>query len=73
MTSTKEAAAVDPQMQADLEAVSRHAFHGAALDPEIAHRVEERTARITEEISRPHGVIDDASFQGLLDDDDTAP
>ena len=49
----------DPQEQADGEAVLRHAFHGEPLDPEVARRVHERAARITGEMRRVHGVIDD--------------
>ena len=48
----------------------RHAFEGEPLDPEVARRVEERAARITEEIYRTHGLIDDETFQKLLDDDE---
>ena len=55
----------------DTEAVLRHAFERAPLDPEIARRVDERAARITEQIRRTHGVIDDATFQLLLADDES--
>ena len=44
--------------KADGEAVLRHAFHGEPLDPEVARRVRERGAEITEEIYREHGEID---------------
>ena len=60
----------DPQERADEEAVLRHAFHGEPLDPEVARRVHERAARVTEQIYRVHGMIDDATFQALLRDDD---
>ncbi len=60
---------IDPQELADQEAVMRHAFHGEPLDPEIRRRVHERAAKITEEIYRTHGLIDDETFQKLLDDD----
>jgi hypothetical protein len=66
-TSTNE---VDLQEQADAEAVLRHAFEGQTLDPEVARRVHERAARITEEIRRIHGLIDDDTFHDLLRDDD---
>ena len=65
-----DTARTDPQEQADAEAVLRHAFHGEPLDPEVAHRVRERAARVTEEIRRVHGVIDDETFQALISDDD---
>jgi hypothetical protein len=60
----------DPQERSDAEAVLRHAFHGEPLDPEVARRVHERAARVMEEIQRVHGMIDDATFQALLRDDD---
>jgi hypothetical protein len=60
----------DPQEQADAEAVLRHAFRGEPLDPEVARRVHERAAKITEEIYRTRGMIDDETFQKLLRDDD---
>lgn len=56
---------------ADTEAVLRHAFERAPLDPEVARRVDERAARITEQIRRTHGVIDDETFQTLLADDES--
>jgi hypothetical protein len=55
----------------DTQAVFRHAFERAPLDPEIARRVDERAARITEQVRRTHGVIDDATFQLLLADDES--
>jgi hypothetical protein len=60
----------DPQELADQEAVLRHAFYGEPLDSEVRRRVDERAARITEEIYRTHGLMDDETFQKLLDDDD---
>ncbi len=60
----------DPQERSDAEAVLRHAFHGEPLDPEVSRRVHERAARVMEEIQRVHGMIDDATFQALLRDDD---
>jgi hypothetical protein len=44
--------------KADGEAVLRHAFRGEPLDPEVARRVRERSAEITEEIYRERGEID---------------
>jgi hypothetical protein len=62
----------DPLERADAEAVYRHAFEGEPLDPEVRRRVRERAARVTEEIYRAHGLIDDETFQKLLSDDDEA-
>jgi hypothetical protein len=70
MSTEINARGIDPQEQADQEAVLRHAFHGEPLDPEVRRRVHERAARITEEIYRVHGLIDDERFQELLRDDD---
>ena len=55
----------------DTEAVLRSVFDGTPLDPEVARRVDERAARITEQVRRTHGVIDDEKFQALLADDDS--
>ncbi len=60
----------DPQERADFEAVLRHAFHGEPLDPEVARRVHERAARVTEEIYRLHGEIDTETINALFHDDD---
>jgi len=69
-----EAAVTDPladSAHSDTEAVLRHAFERTPLDPEVARRVDERAARITEQIRRTHGVIDDETFQSLLADDES--
>jgi hypothetical protein len=54
----------------DAEAVLRHAFHGEPLDPEIARRVHGRAERIIEEVYRVHGLINDETFQKILDDEE---
>jgi len=43
---------------------------GAAVDPETFRRIEERADRITAEIRRTRGVMDDDRFEALLHDDD---
>ncbi|HWY86091.1 MAG TPA: hypothetical protein VNX28_05175 [Gemmataceae bacterium] len=55
----------------DTKAVLRHAFEGVPLDAEVARRVDERAARITEQVRRTYGVIDDQTFQLLLADDES--
>ena len=65
-----EPAGLDPQVLADLEAVMKQMIEGTPVDPETSRRIEERADRITEEIRRTHGVMDDVRFQGLLHDDD---
>jgi hypothetical protein len=69
MKTIESPPAIDPQEQADSEAVLRHAFHREPLDPEIARRVHERAAKVTEEVYRTRGLIDDETFQSLLDDE----
>jgi hypothetical protein len=49
-----------------------HWIDGTPVDPETSRRIEERADRITEEIRRTRGVMDDARFQALLHDDDDA-
>ena len=53
----------------DRAAVYSHAFEGHPLDPEVRRRVRERAAKITEEMHKVHGFIDDETFQNLLDDE----
>jgi hypothetical protein len=70
---SKETAATDPladPAHCDTRAVLRHAFEQAPLDPEVARRVDERAARITERIRQTRGFIDDQTFQALLADDE---
>jgi hypothetical protein len=70
MVTQPDNTGIDPQDRADDEAVLRHAFHGEPLDPEVARRVHERAARITEEIYRLHGEIDMETINSLFRDDD---
>jgi hypothetical protein len=63
---------IDPQVLADLDAVMKRIIDGTPVDPEISRRIEERADRITEEIRRTRGVMDDERFQALLHDDDDA-
>jgi hypothetical protein len=69
--NTESTAADTPAEHSDTEAVLKHAFEGAPLDPEVARRVDERAAQITEQIRQTHGVIDDETFQSLLADEDS--
>ena len=70
-TDTKTLGA-DPLEEADGQAVYRHAFQGEPLDPEVARRVHERAAKVTEEIDRLHGEIDTETINALFRDDDEA-
>jgi hypothetical protein len=57
--------------KADTEVVMEHYLHGKPIDPEVGRRVRARAARVTEEIRRVHGVIDDETFNALINDDET--
>ncbi len=69
-TAEIEPVGIDPQVLADLDAVMKRIIDGTPVDPETSRRIEERADRITEEIRRTRGVMDDDRFQGLLHDDD---
>ena len=71
-TAETEPASIDLQVLTDLDAVMKRIIDGTPVDPEISRRIEERADRITEEIRRTRGVMDDARFQALLHDDDDA-
>jgi hypothetical protein len=71
-TTETELAGIDSQVLADLDAVIKQIVDGTPIDPETSRRIEERADRITEEIRRTRGVMDDARFQALLHDDDDA-
>ena len=71
-TAATEPAGIDLQILADLDAVMKRIIDGTPVDPETSRRIEERADRITEEIRRTRGVMDDARFQALLHDDDEA-
>ncbi len=58
MSTVEKTPDVDPQILSDREAVYRHAFEGATLDPEIAKRVRERTNAITERVRKENGMVD---------------
>jgi hypothetical protein len=71
-TTETEPAGIDLQVLADLDAVMKRLLDGTPVDPATSRRIEERADRITEEIRRTRGVMDDARFQALLHDDDDA-
>jgi hypothetical protein len=69
-TAETEPAGIDPQVLADLNAVMKRIIDGTPVDLETSRRIEERADRITEELRRTRGIMDDDRFQGLLHDDD---
>jgi hypothetical protein len=54
---------------ADTAAVLEHFVTGKSLDPAILERVRARAEQVTADIGREHGVVDDDTFQSLLDDE----
>lgn len=70
-TAETQPAGIDPQVLADLDAVMKRIIDGTSVDPETSRRIEQRADRITEEIRRSRGVMDDERFQALLHDDVT--
>jgi hypothetical protein len=48
----------DPSVLADEEAVMQAYLSGTAVDPDVAHRVQERSRLIREEVLRKHGLVD---------------
>ena len=69
-TAATEITCTDPQVLADLAAVMKRIVDGTPVDPETSRRIEDRADRITEEIRRTRGLMDDARFQALLHDDE---
>lgn len=69
-TAETQPAGINPQILADLDAVMKRIIDGTPVDPETSRRIEQRADRITEEIRRSRGVMDDDRFQALLHDDD---
>ena len=57
-------------IEEDFDSVTRHAFNREPLDPEVARRVQQRAAHVTEKLRLTHGVIDDATFARLLENDE---
>ena len=65
-TAETEPAGIDLQVLADLDAVMKRIIDGTPVDPETSRRIEERADRITEDIRRTRGVMDDARFHRIL-------
>ena len=71
-TAETKVAGIDQQVLADLDAVMKQITDGIPVDPETSRRIEERADRITAELHRTRGIMDDTRFQALLHDDDDA-
>jgi len=70
-TRTAEPADLDDPAvaEADAAAVLERLTVGGPLDPAVAGRVRARAERVTDGVRQTRGVIDDAAFQSLLDDE----
>lgn len=61
----------DPVLaEADHQAVFAAFLARTPVDPVIGARVHARAMRIREENFRKHGLMDDATFQSIIDEDD---
>ncbi|HEV8058786.1 MAG TPA: hypothetical protein VGP68_02880 [Gemmataceae bacterium] len=58
MSTIESNPAVDPQEQADHEAAERLFIEGKPFPPDLARRIQERAARIREEIFQRVGGVD---------------
>jgi hypothetical protein len=67
--SSVEKTAVGELMPGDLEAAEKHFFEGSTFEPGLAQRIAEHTERVSEEIFRARGLIDEATMQMLLERD----
>jgi hypothetical protein len=60
----------DPDLRdADEEAVFARFVGGGPIDPEVAARVRARAEQVTEGLRQAVGIVDDETFQSLLDDE----
>lgn len=60
----------DPALRAaDAAAVLEHFISGQPLDPVLVERVRASAEQVTEAIRRDRGLVDDDTFQALLDDE----
>lgn len=58
MSIDSKSSGIDPQVLADIDALTRHHMDGTPIDPELARRVRERSKRATEELVRRGVQID---------------
>lgn len=56
-------------VEADAAAVLEQLVSGKPLDPAVVERVRARAELVTEAVRRNYGMVDDATFQSLLDDE----
>ena len=65
----KDAGPIPAEVLADCESIIQRVLAGQRPDPEVARRVRERSARVTEDIRHKHGVskIGTAAIRELRD------
>jgi hypothetical protein len=56
-TPTAEVVDDSVEAQADLKAVLASVINKTPLDPEVAHRVEERSERVRRQVFERHGIL----------------
>jgi hypothetical protein len=56
-------------VEKDFESVVRYTFYRHPLDPHVARRVQERAEHVTESLRISRGIIDDATFESILETD----
>jgi hypothetical protein len=54
--ATNETNGIPPDVLADVQAIADHVATGKPLDPEVVRRIQERAAKIRQEILEEHGV-----------------
>lgn len=59
-------ALLDVQEQEEEAAVARLLADGTAIPPDVAKRIDDRADRITDEIRRQHGEIDNETIASLF-------
>jgi hypothetical protein len=58
MSTDIKTSGVDPQVLADIDALTRHHMEGTPIDPELARRVRQRSRQATEDLMRRGVEID---------------
>jgi hypothetical protein len=60
----------DPALSStDVRVVLEHLVSGKPLDPVVLQRVRARAEQVSADIRRNRGLVDDDTFQSLLDDE----
>ena len=57
IATTKDSNSIPADVLSDCESIIQRVLSGTRPDPDVARRVRERAARVTEEIRRKHGEL----------------